>query len=352
VTLQGNSLTISGTSDSVFAGVISGLGGLVKKANSRLVLSGANTYTGTTRVESGVLQIGAGGVTGALSTSSAIVVGGTVEFNRSDLLTQGVNFGVISGSGALVQSGSGTLAFAGTNTFTGVTIVNAGTLSLSSGVSLATSKISLKASSTLKVQDTWTLGSNVTQQLEILGTRGSVTAPSIVSGNLTLGTKATLALDSAAAVLSQMQVNGNLNLAAGEVKLRLDAPLATGFAGDAISVTGNLTLGTSTAIAKLSKFGSSLSYGRYGIMSYTGELSGFLSVDSSALGANMAASLEYNLAQKQVAAVVVDPRGFIFGCSRGLSGSCGVESAGVPWRGLRGAGCLWWFARAGDQLIR
>jgi autotransporter-associated beta strand protein len=122
------------------------------------------------------------------------------------LLTQGVNFGVISGSGALVQSGSGTLAFAGTNTFTGVTIVNAGTLSLSSGVSLATSKISLKASSTLKVQDTWTLGSNVTQQLEILGTRGSVTAPSIVSGNLTLGTKATLALDSAAAVLSQMQV--------------------------------------------------------------------------------------------------------------------------------------------------
>jgi autotransporter-associated beta strand protein len=323
VTLQGNSLTISGTSDSVFAGVISGLGGLVKKANSRLVLSGANTYTGTTRVESGVLQIGAGGVTGALSTSSAIVVGGTVEFNRSDLLTQGVNFGVISGSGALVQSGSGTLAFAGTNTFTGVTIVNAGTLSLSSGVSLATSKISLKASSTLKVQDTWTLGSNVTQQLEILGTRGSVTAPSIVSGNLTLGTKATLALDSAAAVLSQMQVNGNLNLAAGEVKLRLDAPLATGFAGDAISVTGNLTLGTSTAIAKLSKFGSSLSYGRYGIMSYTGELSGFLSVDSSALGANMAASLEYNLAQKQVAAVVVDPRGFMFGWGANASGVLG-----------------------------
>ena len=323
VNLQGNTLTLNGAAETLFGGIVSGTGALVKKGNSRLILSGTNTYTGATRIESGVLQIGNGAASGALASSSAIVNAGTIEFKRSDVLTQGVNFGLISGTGALVQSGSGTVVLAGSNTFTGATFVNAGTLSLASGVSLATSKLSLKANTTLRVQDTWTLGATVAQQLEILGTRGTVTAPSLVSGNLTLGSKATLALDSAAAVLSQMSVTGNLNLAAGEVKLRLDAPLANTFSGDAISVTGNLTLGTSTAIAKLSKFGSSLAYGRYAVMSYTGDLSGFLAVDASALGANMAATLEYDLTQKQVSAVVVDPRGFMFGWGANASGVLG-----------------------------
>ena len=58
-------------------------------------------------------------------------------------------------------------------------------------------------------------------------------------------------------------------------------------------------------------------------MSYTGDLSGFLAVDASALGANMAATLEYDLTQKQVSAVVVDPRGFMFGWGANASGVLG-----------------------------
>src|SRR5438445_265971 len=40
--------------------------------------------------------------------------------------------GVVSGSGSITKSGTGTLTLSGTNTYTGVTTINAGTLSVSS----------------------------------------------------------------------------------------------------------------------------------------------------------------------------------------------------------------------------
>jgi fibronectin-binding autotransporter adhesin len=104
---------------------------LTKTGDGTQVLSGANSYSGSTTISAGVLQIGDGSNTGSLSASSAITNNATLAFNRSDTITQGTGFGTItSGSGALVQNGSGTLILNAANTYSGGTMVTAGTLQL------------------------------------------------------------------------------------------------------------------------------------------------------------------------------------------------------------------------------
>ena len=98
---------------------IIGSGTLSKLDTGTLVLSGANTYTGGTRVSGGVLQ---GNTT---SLQGNIVNNANVTFNQS---TNGSYAGVMSGSGALRKIGTKTLTLSGNNTYTGGTTVSAGTL--------------------------------------------------------------------------------------------------------------------------------------------------------------------------------------------------------------------------------
>ena len=71
------------------------------------------------------MQIGDGGTTGSLYHAGGIANSGTLIFNRSDAYTYG---GVVSGTGSLVQQGSGTLTLTAANTYTGGTTVASGTL--------------------------------------------------------------------------------------------------------------------------------------------------------------------------------------------------------------------------------
>ena len=120
---------------------ISGTGSLVKNGSNTLVLTAANSYAGTTTISAGTLQIGNGGTTGSLSTSSAITNNGSLVFNRSDTVTQGTNFSStpISGSGSVVQNGTGTLVISTNSTYTGGTMLNAGTLQMQAAQALGTS---------------------------------------------------------------------------------------------------------------------------------------------------------------------------------------------------------------------
>jgi autotransporter-associated beta strand protein len=117
-----------------FASVIGGSGSLVKAGSGLLVLDGANTYTGTTLVGGGTLQIGSGGSTGTLSPSSAITNNATLAFNRSDLVVEGTDFAAtIAGSGGVSKFGVGTLVFGNANSYTGATLIEAGVLQIGNG---------------------------------------------------------------------------------------------------------------------------------------------------------------------------------------------------------------------------
>jgi autotransporter-associated beta strand protein len=109
---------------------------VTKQGAGTWVFAGTNTYTGTTTITGGTLQIGNGGGTGVLNTASAITNNATLAFNRTGTVTQGTDFGSISGTGLVAQNGSGTLVLGTGSTYTGGTQVTVGTLQLASGATV------------------------------------------------------------------------------------------------------------------------------------------------------------------------------------------------------------------------
>ena len=89
------------------------------------VLTGSNTFSGVTTILAGTLQIGNGSNTGSIDSTSAVINNGTLAFKRSDNI---VFNPPISGTGGLVQMGSGALAIGSPATYTGPTVVKSGTL--------------------------------------------------------------------------------------------------------------------------------------------------------------------------------------------------------------------------------
>ncbi|TWS93424.1 autotransporter domain-containing protein, partial [Reyranella sp. CPCC 100927] len=124
--------------NAAFAGVISGSGSLQVRNDARVVLTGANTYTGGTIIDRGVLQIGDGfgGTSGSIVGNVVVATEDAyLAFARADTTTFD---GIVSGAGGLLQSG-GTLILTAAHTYTANTRIEGGTLVLGAGGSIANS---------------------------------------------------------------------------------------------------------------------------------------------------------------------------------------------------------------------
>ncbi len=122
-----------------------GTGGLTKLGAGTLVLTNANTYTGTTLIGGGTLQLGNGGTTGSLSTSSTIVdnsagafgiltTPGVFAIDRSNTVTQGTDFSG-SGIGTVSLTGNTAISLSGSLTNHSTTVSGlASTAQLATGM--------------------------------------------------------------------------------------------------------------------------------------------------------------------------------------------------------------------------
>ncbi|MGC4031158.1 MAG: autotransporter-associated beta strand repeat-containing protein [Tepidisphaeraceae bacterium] len=128
-------ITVQNTTE--FDAAFNGAGSIYKNGSGTLVLAGTNTYTGGTVVNAGTLQVGNGGTTGTLPTTGSITLDGTLAFNRSNTITQGVDFGPVIanttlGYGYVNMVGTGKLVLSGNNTYSGATTITAGTVEATS----------------------------------------------------------------------------------------------------------------------------------------------------------------------------------------------------------------------------
>ncbi len=110
----------------IIASELTGPGQLHKTDLGTLILTGANSYTGATRISSGVLQLGDGGTGGSILGD--VQNDGRLAFNRADELAFA---GVISGGGVVAQIGSGVTTLSGdSSAFGGRIEVRRGTLAV------------------------------------------------------------------------------------------------------------------------------------------------------------------------------------------------------------------------------
>ena len=216
---------------------IYGTGGLTQMGAGTVILTGTNSYAGTTTINSGcTLQVGAGGIIGTLGTGN-VTDNGTLAFSHSDAVSMN---NIVSGTGGLTQAGLGLLSVTNVNTYSGATTVSSGTLAFSSAGSAANSSM-FNLSTSTAVMD--------------------VTAK---SGTFTVG---------AAQTLTGI---GTVNAGAAGVGLNISGTFApgNGTVGTHMTVKGDLDLGsTSTTVIKLGASYASTSANVNGYVNLDGALS-------------------------------------------------------------------------------
>ena len=141
---------------------------LLLTGSGTLTLNGVNTFgssgSATMTIASGTtLTIGGAGQLNSGSYARTITDNGTLNYNSSAAQTLS---GIISGTGALTQNGSGNLTLSAYNTFTGNTVVNAGTLTLADGAnqnnsSVVLGTLTINPGATVKLANPNALGGNV-----------------------------------------------------------------------------------------------------------------------------------------------------------------------------------------------
>jgi autotransporter-associated beta strand protein len=215
-------LTFNRADDFTFTNKIVGEGELRHVGLGTLTLTGANTYTNTTTITGGTLQVGNGGTSGTLGTVGPVTDNGVLVFNRSDNVTFNR---VISGGGSLVKEGAGTLTII-TNSYSGTTTVSNGTLVINGDNVAASTYVAFG-----------TLGGTGTLYGPVTLDPGTTLAPGASVGTLTIN--------------SDLSIGGNL-------AIEVDKSLPS--SNDLVVVSGALT-NTGTGTLTVANLGPALAVG-------------------------------------------------------------------------------------------
>ena len=272
--LLDDNLTINGSGNAAFAigGVISSSGafGLNLNTSNTLVLTAANTYTGSTTITSGTLQLGDGTAShdGSIASTAGVLNNSALVYNRFGAVAAGYN---ISGVGTLTMEGSGTQTLSGTNTYSGATNIASGVLQAGSTTGLSGSSAFVIA--TPGVLDLNTFNSSIGS----LAGSGTVTNSGGSLATLSLGGNNTITN------FSGVMQNGAGGLALTKVgtgKFTLSG--ANSFTGTTTLAGGVLNLGSAGALGgggNVTFAGGTLQYSA----SNTSDLSGLIVSSGSAI---------------------------------------------------------------------
>ncbi len=211
------------------------------------ILTGSNTYTGTTTITAGTLQLGDGA---SKNGSIAGNITDNVQLTFANPKAQTYS-GTLSGSGSLTKTGTGALTLTGSNIYTGGTTVELGVLVVSNGSngSATGSGNVILSGGTLA---SGSGGGSIADEVEI----GSLPAEIAPGGAGAIGTLTV----------------GSLLTASNLTTLNFDLTTPSG-SNDLLMVTGNLALAANTDIT----FGADpTAYGDYPLIGY-GSLTGSLS---------------------------------------------------------------------------
>jgi autotransporter-associated beta strand protein len=254
------SVTVNASQNYDFTGAAIANGSLTKNGAGTLILENNNTYKGATVIGGGVLQVGgpnASGLSGTLGTGP-ITNNGALVFDLAQDYTVTTNIygtgsisnigssGTVTLSGNIVKGGSMNMAgvsaamvLSGTNSYTGQTLVSAGSLHPRNGLSLSTNSVAVASGAQLYID----ANVNITNKLSLAGTgitgdgalRKGGNGVTTLFGVITLTNNTLFEVDGG----STLYLTNAAGINAPGINVILDA--ASGGAG---TITGPLTLGS------------------------------------------------------------------------------------------------------------